>query len=68
MLEVRLCLPDVTALPQSAAAFRLLVRSLDTRARGVLLSEFFGFLVLASLMQRFVVLPRLQPNNPQFQR
>ena len=41
------------------------MRSLDTRTWGVLLPEFFGFLPLASHVQCFMMLPRLQPDDPR---
>ncbi len=40
------------------------MRSFDTRTHGVLLSELFGFLRLASRVQCFMMLPRLQRVNP----
>lgn len=40
------------------------MRSLDARPGSVLLPKFFGFLPLASHAQRFMVFPRLQPDDP----
>ena len=41
------------------------MRSLDTRTWSVPLPEFFGFLLLASHVQCFMMLPRLQPDDPR---
>ena len=67
MLEPRFGLPDITAPSQPAAPDCLLVRSLDVGAGGVVAPELFRFLPLASLAQRFMVLPRLQPDGARLQ-
>src|SRR6478735_589714 len=64
MLQVRLRLPDVTALPQPTSTNRLFMSPLDTRPCGIARSESLGPLFPSGSLQRFMMLTRLQPDDP----
>src|SRR5512135_2347231 len=68
MLQVRLGLTEIAALPQPAPADRLLMRPLNARPGRVPRPELFGRLRAAGPLQRLVMLTRLQPDDPRFLR
>jgi hypothetical protein len=63
VLQACLREPDIAASPQSAAADRLFMCSLNACACGVALFEIFRRLMLSGGLQRLMMLTRLQSND-----
>src|SRR2546428_13970977 len=60
MLQIGLCEPDITRLPEATPADALRMGALDACPRGILLIECFGCLPLPCCLQGLILLPRLE--------